>query len=301
MRLLTCIEQRGDITGIKIQGKQTMLQQLFADGMGLFLQSNQANFAAAQRLVEMYQRISGAKISLEKLFMLSFGSEVVPDWFARRGCQVAQPKTVYKYLGFLIGIGLSTEDELNFMLEKVRRKHRHWSNRLLTMAGKAVYVKHVLRSVPIYNLVLFDYSKDGFRGLEKQSREFIWGLSAEGRAKVSLIVWEKIIKPKIHGGLDLHPLREQAILLKIRNVSKIMADGATEWIWMAKDLIRRGLKSGENKMETTKWSAQEFLLLNPKVSIASKTLRYVLEGWKLVREQLKVRLTDSQIPGELLV
>jgi hypothetical protein len=57
--------------------------------MGLFLQSNQANFAAAQRLVKTYQQISRAKISLKKSFMLPFGSKVVPEWFARTDCQFA--------------------------------------------------------------------------------------------------------------------------------------------------------------------------------------------------------------------
>jgi hypothetical protein len=93
--------------------------------------------------------------------------------------------------------------------------------------------------------MLFDYSKDGFRRLEKQSREFIWGLSAEGRARVLLIAWEKVIKPKIRGGLDLHPFREHAILLKIQSVSKIMADATTKWIGMAKN-------AGKNKRKTTK-------------------------------------------------
>jgi hypothetical protein len=78
------------------------------------------------------------------------------------------------------------------------------------MAGKAMYVKPCSHLVPIYNLMLFDYSKEGFRRLEKQSRELLWGLSAKGKLKVALIARGQITKPKPEGGLDLHPLREQA-------------------------------------------------------------------------------------------
>jgi hypothetical protein len=72
------------------------------------------------------------------------------------------------------------------------------------MAGRVVYIKHILRSVPIYNLMIFDYTEEGMRRLETLSREFLWGFSAEGKAKTALIAWQNLAGPKLYGGLDLH-------------------------------------------------------------------------------------------------
>jgi hypothetical protein len=115
------------------------------------------------------------------------------------------------------------------------------------------------------------------------------------------MAWDKIRRPKVEGGLDLHPLREQARLLKICNVTKLMLNKDTEWVWMSQDLIRRSLNTGADKRETKVWSTQEFLLLNPKIAVHSRTLRYVLEGWKDVRKRLQIVQVDSTIPTSLSV
>jgi hypothetical protein len=169
------------------------------------------------------------------------------------------------------------------------------------MAGRAIYVKHVLRAVPVYNLMLFNHSKDGFRQLERLSSQFVWGKSEEGRFKTPLVAWNKITQSKCQGGLGLHPLMEQAQLLKFWNVSKLMEGQDRDWIAMARDLIRRSLNTGPNRLETKEWLLQEFLLFDPEVSIQSKTLRYVLAGWQLARKQLQLEVGDSRISKSLSI
>jgi hypothetical protein len=121
-------------------------------------------------------------------------------------------------------------------------------------------------------LMIFDYSLAGFRQLERLFSQFIWGLSEEGRTKRPLIAWDKITQPKLEGGLELHSLREQSQLLKIRNVSKLIKNCEAEWVWMASDIISRSLNTGANRKETRGWSVPEFLLLDPPTKPPSKTL-----------------------------
>jgi hypothetical protein len=50
------------------------------------------------------------------------------------------------------------------------------------MAGCVVFLKHILRSVPLYNLMILEYSKKGLERAETLSQGFLWGFSAEGQA-----------------------------------------------------------------------------------------------------------------------
>jgi hypothetical protein len=109
-------------------------------------------------VIEVYARISGAKLSQPKSLTMPLDSKPIPEWFQGTGCQMAIRGQVYKYLGCPIAINLSPEPELDFLLETLRKKLRHWSQKLLSMAGRVVYIKHVLRSVPIYNLMVLEYS-----------------------------------------------------------------------------------------------------------------------------------------------
>jgi hypothetical protein len=120
-------------------------------------------------------------------------------------------------------------------------------------------------------LILFDYHKEGNRKLERILSDFLLGPSAEGKAKALLLAWDKITKQKMQERLGIHPMIEKARLFKIRNASKLMGEWDRKLMWMAKDLIRQGLNTGTDKVETTGWSKQE-LLLEQEVSIQSKTL-----------------------------
>jgi hypothetical protein len=66
------------------------------------------------------------------------------------------------------------------------------------------------------------------------------------------------------------------------------------------DPTRQGLDTGADRMETAGWSIQEFLLMELKVKIQSKTLRNVLGGWWLLKKQLKNRFRESFVPKSLM-
>jgi hypothetical protein len=70
MLLLNAASKAGDIEGIQIGPDQSLLHQLFADDMGLFLKTSQANFRKVKEIVDLYERISGAQLNLGKSLVL---------------------------------------------------------------------------------------------------------------------------------------------------------------------------------------------------------------------------------------
>jgi hypothetical protein len=172
MLMLEHTLKEGQVEGIHIGAGKNLLHQLFADDMGLFLKTSQQNFRKVKEIIDTYERISGAQVNLSKSLILPLLAGPTPAWFGEIGCQIGQPGQVFKYLGSPIGINLSTDAELKFLLDKVRKKLRHWSHKMLSMTGRMVYIKHILRSVPVYNLMGLDYTQAGLQALESISRKF---------------------------------------------------------------------------------------------------------------------------------
>lgn len=61
------------------------------------------------------------------------------------------------------------------------------------MAGRAILLKHMLRAIPAYHLMILELQLTGYRELEKIYRRFLWGSSQAKGNKKALIAWKDII------------------------------------------------------------------------------------------------------------
>lgn len=161
------------------------------------------NFASAMEVVTAYERISGARLNLEKSTIVQLDDSLEPPWLRQTGCKVAEPDEVIVYLGSPIGYRLSANREMAFVLGKVRNRLCFWANRMLTMHGHLTLMKHVLRAIPVFHLMTLKLLKDGFESLEGLCREFLWGKNDQGQTRQPLVAWETITHCNIDGGLAI--------------------------------------------------------------------------------------------------
>lgn len=56
--------------------------------------------------------------------------------------------------------------EVEFLLEKIRRRLHHWANRCLSFAGRAVLLKHVLHAMHVYHFLSMSLDPKGYKKLE---------------------------------------------------------------------------------------------------------------------------------------
>lgn len=75
----------GSLTGIPVPPNKSLLHQLFADDMGLFLQSSQQSFKVAQQMIHSYEQILGACPNLEKSIIVQLDTLPTPHWFQTIG------------------------------------------------------------------------------------------------------------------------------------------------------------------------------------------------------------------------
>ena len=80
-----------------------LVYQLFADDTGIFFEATEESFKAVMEVLRQFEKISRAKINIDKskLIQLDLGDQ--PDWFSRSGCTVVNDRQVIKYLGCPFG------------------------------------------------------------------------------------------------------------------------------------------------------------------------------------------------------
>eukprot|EP00253_Pinus_taeda_P012280 PITA_12280 len=108
-----------------------------------------------------------------------------------------------KYLGIpLTNKPLSTgvwEPAINKLQDKVRK----WTCISLNLVGHLVLTKAILQAIPIFIMSALPIPKGVLQQIRNIQMDFLWG-KGEEKKKWALVAWDKLCKPKAHGGLGLH-------------------------------------------------------------------------------------------------
>jgi hypothetical protein len=120
-----------------------------------------------------------------------------------------------KYLGLPIPEGCIKEGKLKSSKEKLSKKCSDWNEKYMYAAGKETLIKSVAQSITNHAMSVFKFPAGLCDDLTHIIRDFWWGDEEEKR-KVHGMSWDKMTKPKSHGGLGFKDLRvfNQALLAR---------------------------------------------------------------------------------------
>lgn len=88
---------------------------------------------------------------------------------------------------------------MNEVLDKIKNRLDSWKANTLSLAGRAVLIKSVTSSIPIYPMQLVKFPSTI---CEEIDRNFLWQDSVPQK-KVHLANWDLLCTPKIIGGLGI--------------------------------------------------------------------------------------------------
>ncbi|KAL3685916.1 hypothetical protein R1sor_003938 [Riccia sorocarpa] len=206
MRLLREGERQGTIKGVQIPRGKPILHKLFADDSGICISATEANFRALTRIVNCFERVSGAKLNLAKSVIIPMVLDRSTPWLSSTGCKIVSRQEV-KYLGCLVGNDVGEASLQRDLVDKFGCKFTHWTIRFLTWPSKITLARHVLRALPTYQLLGLGIPDAGFNRLESLCRSFVWGTGTNGKPKMTLIAWSRTTTQKQNGGLGLRPFQ----------------------------------------------------------------------------------------------
>ncbi|KAL3692735.1 hypothetical protein R1sor_006386 [Riccia sorocarpa] len=300
MRALREEERNGNIQGLNIGGGHSLLHQLFADDTGICITAEEEQFESLKEVIQEFESASGARLNLQKSVVMQLTPRQHPTWMDEAGCEIVGAGRSFKYLGVSTSSPIDEKTITEDIVQKLMRKLKHWSNRLLSWPAKTILLKHVLAATPVYQLMSVGLCKDGLEELERLCRNFLWGWNKEGNPKHSLIAWERIAQEKGKGGLGWTSFRKMADALNVRLVGRILEGGNTEWIQLARSFILRTLRKGSYQREHIQWTLAECLVLLPLTRVeGSPTLTRIMGSWYRARKRLGWNESTGELDGRL--
>ncbi|CAA7017011.1 unnamed protein product [Microthlaspi erraticum] len=163
----------------------------FADDLILFAEASVAQIRVVRGVLERFCRASGQKVSLEKskiFFSDNVSRELRSAISVESGIQ--STRELGRYLGMPILQKRINKETFGTVVERVSSKLAGWKGRVLSMAGHITLSKSVLGSIPVHSMSSCKLPEATLNSLERLSRDFIWGSTAEKR-KQHLLGWDK--------------------------------------------------------------------------------------------------------------
>ena len=175
----------------------------FADDLLLFAKVDPQNCLAVREALDEFCLISGQKINPSKSKV--FFSPNINEDLRTEYCEVLgfQPtNNLGSYLGFPIRHAGSSNQDLNFVLDKVSRKLAGWKANLLSFAGRRVLIQASTSAIPSYVMQTTYLPNRILDNLDRLNKNFLWG-SSDVKRKMHWVGWGKITQPITKGGLGL--------------------------------------------------------------------------------------------------
>jgi hypothetical protein len=99
--------------------------------------------------------------------------------------------------------------------EKFQKRANDWMEKYSSSGAKEVLIKAVLQAIPTYAMGVFKFPVGVTDDLSKVIRDFWWG-DEHDRRRMHWISWDKVTRPKSHGGVGFRDLQvfNQALLAR---------------------------------------------------------------------------------------
>ena len=117
-----------------------------------------------------------------------------------------------KYLGLPTRNGRMSKGQN--IQEKSTKRFVTWCDSM-AQSGREVLIKSIAQALPTYLMSVFRLPASTCDDLTRMVRNFWWG-AEKGRRKTHWRAWEKLIRPKSHGGMGFREFRlfNQALLAR---------------------------------------------------------------------------------------
>ncbi|XP_026453554.1 uncharacterized protein LOC113354436 [Papaver somniferum] len=164
-------------------------RMLFADDIFLFSNGSKRSITNLLKLLEYYQNCLSQIINRVKSKCFIDGCSNARKAQIVELLQMELTSFPEKYLGVIIHPGRIKTATLWPMVEMMQDYFAIWKGKLLSFHDRLILIKHVLSSIPIYNMVVYKLPSSVIKECEKIMRNFLWSGNAEVK-KPKTISWE---------------------------------------------------------------------------------------------------------------
>ena len=154
----------------------------FADDLVLSTKADHVNCSTIKDVLDAFCAKSGQSISASKSRV--FFSPNVDVYTTESSCDIIgfhSTLTLGKYLDFPIKHRGTNNEDLSFVLDRVKNKLVGWKANLLSLAGRAVLIKASSSTIPAYVMKYTALPKKLLDNIDRVNHNFLWGSTEDAR------------------------------------------------------------------------------------------------------------------------
>lgn len=208
-RLILANEASKHVHGIKMtRNSQPISHLLFVDDCLLFAKADLEECRNLLNIIEQFSKASGQLIYFNKSGLF-FSKKVHPrhQRMMSRLLKIKKINIKDAYLGDPLFIDKSKLKTFNALIEKMENKIQGWRSKILTHASRIVLIRHVLSSIPTFQMGCFRFPKKLTKKMNDIQRDFWWGKDSNSKG-VYIKSYSFLCKPIARGGLGFRePIR----------------------------------------------------------------------------------------------
>ncbi|XP_026460097.1 uncharacterized protein LOC113360875 [Papaver somniferum] len=251
LRHLSNAQHNNSIKGIKVDASSPAINHLlFANDCFIFTQATVTSANNLLDLLHNFNTQSGQVINFDKSsirFSKKTNPELVDTITQLMGVKHMSSKE--KYLGSPLLLGHSKQEDFKSIEDNFLSSYSSWSSTSLTQAGRSTMIKHVLNSVPIYQMGTYKLRSQLINKLTTIQRRFFWGHNSNRGSNP--LGWHKVCIPKELGGLAFRDLEKLNLALLTKLAWRLYNENDSLWtnIMRSKyfkngDILHQELKAG---------------------------------------------------------
>ena len=189
----------------------------FADDLVLFAKTNMENCLVIREVLDEFCSQSEQTIN-EAKSMVFFSPNV--DQSDREALSdilgFQSTPNLGKYLDFPIKHCGASNQDFNFVLDKVKKKLAGWKANLLSLAGRSVLIQASTSAIPAYVMQCNYLPGKILDGIDQVNRNFLWN-SLTNKKSMHWVGWKKVTTPKDVSGLSIQAAKGKntALLAKL--------------------------------------------------------------------------------------
>ncbi|XP_026456295.1 uncharacterized protein LOC113357182 [Papaver somniferum] len=178
---------------------------LFADDILLFYNGGMRNITNLRALLVEYQAATGQVINTAKSKLFINGTSDSRKRQIVDFLQMDLSTFPDRYLGVMLVQGRVKSCHLWHIVDYMHNRFAAWSEKFLNFQARLTLVKHVLCSIPIYNMSIYKWLRKIIDACERIIRNYLWSRNVEDQKCVTL-KWENVCTSKEEGGLGIRNL-----------------------------------------------------------------------------------------------
>jgi hypothetical protein len=174
---------------------------LFADDCLMFFEGNVQQTEVVKSILDRYEKGTGQLVSLGKCSIL-FGDKCSAETQQEIQGMLKYETLCFeeKCLGLPVPEGTMKNGKFRPVKEKFVKRANDWVEKYASSGAKEVLIKSVLRSLPTYAMGVFRFPNGLVEDLNQIVRNFWWG-NEHNRRRMHWMSWDKVTRPKSHGGM----------------------------------------------------------------------------------------------------